>query len=89
MLILGASCFLVSVSLLEAAARGASRERALLQEMFDTLVFHLPWRSTVAGEPVAQHDVARLARGVVPGSRADQWDHGGLVRLGGRRSPPL
>jgi hypothetical protein len=45
---------------------------ALLQEKFDATLFHLPWRSTVAGEPIADPDVYRLARKLQPGSAKDQ-----------------
>ncbi len=60
--IIGALWFGISAFLLRNAAEKTARQGALLQEMFDTTLFHLPWRSTVAGDPVPEPDVAHLAR---------------------------
>lgn len=60
--IVGALWFGFSAFLLRSAAERTARQGALLQEMFDTVLFYLPWRSTVAGDPVPEPDVARLAR---------------------------
>ncbi len=72
MSITGAAWFLVSAFLLKRAAGATAREGALLQEMFDTVLFYLPWRSTVAGDPVPEPDVHHLARRLRRGSAKDQ-----------------
>jgi hypothetical protein len=71
MSITGAAWFLVSAFLLKRAAGTTARQGALLQEMFDTALFYLPWRSTVAGEPVPEPDVHHLARKLRQGSAKD------------------
>lgn len=70
--IIGFFWFLFSAFLLKRLASTAARQGALLQEMFDTSLFQLPWRSTVAGDPIPEPDVYRLARKLRPGSRKDQ-----------------
>lgn len=60
--IIGALWFGISAFILKSAAEKTARQGALLQEMFDTTLFYLPWRSTVAGDPVPEPEVARLAR---------------------------
>lgn len=70
--IMGAAWFVVSAFFLRRAAATTARQGALLQEMFDTSLFHLPWRSTVAGDPVPEPDVAQLARRLRPGCAKDQ-----------------
>jgi SMODS-associating 4TM effector domain len=70
--ITGAAWFVVSAFFLRRAATSITRQGALLQEMFDTQLFYLPWRSTVAGDEVPEPDVARLARRLRPGCRKDQ-----------------
>ncbi|WP_158842347.1 S-4TM family putative pore-forming effector [Saccharothrix deserti] len=69
--------FLVSAFLLKRLAGTTARQGALLQEMFDTGLFHLPWRSTVAGDPIPEPDVNRLARQLTRGSAKDQRITGG------------
>ena len=70
--IIGAAWFVVSAFFLRHAAASIARQGALLQEMFDTELFHLPWRSTVAGEQVPEPDVAQLARRLQAGGKKDQ-----------------
>lgn len=70
--IVGFFWFLVSAFLLRRLAGNTARQGALLQEMFDTSLFHLPWRSTVAGDPVPEPDVHRLARQLPRGGSKDQ-----------------
>jgi SMODS-associating 4TM effector domain len=70
--ITGATWFVVSAFFLRRAATSITRQGALLQEMFDTQLFYLPWRFTVAGDEVPEPDVARLARRLRPGCRKDQ-----------------
>lgn len=70
--ITGAAWFVLSAFFLRRAAATTARQGALLQELFDTQLFYLPWRSTVAGEQVPEPDVAQLARRLQPGSRKDQ-----------------
>lgn len=70
--ITGFAWFLVSAFLLKRAAGATARQGALLQEMFDTGLFCLPWRCTVAGDPVPEPDVSRLARRLRPGSAKDR-----------------
>jgi hypothetical protein len=70
--ITGAAWFLVSAFLLKRAAGATARQGALLQEMFDTALFYLPWRSTVAGDPVPEPDISQLARSLRQGSPKDQ-----------------
>lgn len=60
--IVGFFWFVVSAFLLKGLAGNTARQGALLQEMFDVALFHLPWRSTVAGDPIPEPDVRRLAR---------------------------
>jgi hypothetical protein len=70
--IIGAAWFVVSAFFLRRAAATTARQGALLQELFDTQLFYLPWRSTVASEQVPEPDVAQLARRLQPGSSKDQ-----------------
>ena len=70
--IIGAAWFVVSAFFLRHAATSTARQGALLQEMFDTELFYLPWRSTVAGDEVPEPDVAQLARRLQPGCKKDQ-----------------
>jgi hypothetical protein len=69
--IIGFSWFLVSTFLLRRIVNTIALQGALMQEMFDTTLFRLPWRSTVAGDPVPTADVYRLARKLTPGSAKD------------------
>ncbi|MFI7283057.1 S-4TM family putative pore-forming effector [Micromonospora chersina] len=68
----GFTWFLISTFALKIWASSTARRGALLQEKFDTALFHLPWRCAVAGDPVADHDVFRLARGLKQGGTRDQ-----------------
>jgi hypothetical protein len=70
--ITGAAWFVVSAFFLRRAAASTARQGALLQEMFDTRLFYLPWRSTVAGEQISEPDIAQLARRLQVGGRKDQ-----------------
>jgi len=70
--IIGAAWFVVSAFFLRRAATSTTRQGALLQEMLDTELFYLPWRSTVAGDQVPEPDVAQLARRLRPGCKKDQ-----------------
>jgi len=70
--ILGAGWFAVSFFLLGRMMFGAAKQGALLQEQFDTALFYLSWRQAVAGDPVADHDVGRLARKLTVGGERDQ-----------------
>ena len=70
--IVGFFWFIASAFLLKRLAEATARQGALLQEMFDTSLFHLPWRSTVAGDPVPEPDVHRLARKLHLGGAKDQ-----------------
>ncbi|OXM50616.1 transposase [Amycolatopsis thailandensis] len=71
-LIVGCVWFVVSTFLLKGLAGNTARQGALLQEMFDTALFHMPWRSTVAGDPIPEPDVRRLARQLPQGSKKDK-----------------
>lgn len=64
--------FVVSAFLLKGLAGNTARQGALLQEMFDTALFYLPWRATVAGDPIPEPDVRRLARKLPRGSAKDK-----------------
>ncbi|MFD8117459.1 S-4TM family putative pore-forming effector [Streptomyces microflavus] len=64
--------FVVSAFLLKGFAGNTARQGALLQEMFDVTLFHLPWRATVAGDPIPEPDVRRLARKLPRGSTKDE-----------------
>jgi hypothetical protein len=70
--IIGAAWFAVSAFFLRRAAASTARQGAQLQEMFDTELFYLPWRPTVAGDEVPEPDVAQLARRLSPGCKKDQ-----------------
>lgn len=72
MSIIGAGWFLISAFLLKRAAGATARQGALLQEMFDTGLFYLPWHSTAAGDPVADPDVSDLAHRLREGSTRDR-----------------
>lgn len=70
--------FVISAFLLKGLAGNTARQGALLQEMFDTALFYMPWRSTVAGDPVPESDVYRLARQLPAAAKkairiADGW----------------
>ncbi|MDN0195914.1 MULTISPECIES: S-4TM family putative pore-forming effector [Streptomyces] len=70
--IVGFFWFVVSAFLLKGLAGNTARQGALLQEMFDTALFHLPWRATVAGDPIPEPDVRRLARKLPRGGAKDK-----------------
>lgn len=70
--IVGFLWFLTSVIPLRLMVASLAKQGALLQEMFDTAVFYLPWRSAVAGEPISDPDVSRLSRKLKRGSTKDQ-----------------
>ncbi|MFD1829932.1 S-4TM family putative pore-forming effector [Streptomyces desertarenae] len=70
--IIGFFWFVVSAFLLKGLAGNTARQGALLQEMFDTALFHLPWRATVAGDPIPDPDIRRLARKLPRGSAKDK-----------------
>jgi hypothetical protein len=70
--IVGFFWFLVSAFLLKGLAGNTARRGALLQEMFDTALFHLPWRTTVAGDTIPEPDVRRLARQLARGGKKDK-----------------
>ncbi|RSN07374.1 transposase [Nonomuraea sp. WAC 01424] len=70
--IVGFFWFVVSAFLLKGIAGNTARQGALLQEMFDTALFHLPWRATTAGDPIPQPDVRRLARKLPRGGAKDK-----------------
>lgn len=70
--IVGFFWFVVSAFLLKGLAGNTARQGALLQEMFDTALFYLPWRATVAGDPIPEPDVRRLARKLPRGSAKDK-----------------
>ena len=70
--IIGFFWFIISAFWLKCLSGNTARQGALLQEMFDTALFHLPWRSTVAGDPVPEPDVYRLARKLPQGSAKDK-----------------
>jgi len=70
--VVGFLWFLISAIPLRHLAVSTAWQGALLQEMFDTALFHLPWRSTVAREPVPDPDVSRLARKLKIGSEKDR-----------------
>lgn len=68
---LGVMWFVISTFLLKSAMSGTARQGALLQEQFDTTLFHMHWRSAVTGDRLPDHDVARLARKLKPGGKRD------------------
>ncbi|MEV0691219.1 S-4TM family putative pore-forming effector [Streptomyces sp. NPDC050388] len=70
--IIGFFWFVVSAFLLKGLAGNTARQGALLQEMFDNALFHLPWRATVAGDPIPEPDVRRLARKLPHGGAKDK-----------------
>ena len=69
--IAGFGWFLVSTFVLRRMANTIALRAALVQEMFDTSLFRLPWRSTVAGDPIPEAEVYRLSRKLPPGSTKD------------------
>lgn len=70
--IFGAGWFAVSFFLLRNMMSATAKQGALLQEQFDTALFRLPWRRAVAGDPVADHDIGRLARRLTIGGKRDR-----------------
>lgn len=70
--VIGFFWFLMSAFVLKRVAGTTARQGALLQEMFDIRLFRLPWRSTVAGDPVPEPDVNRLARMLKRGTAKDR-----------------
>ncbi|CRK59323.1 hypothetical protein [Alloactinosynnema sp. L-07] len=71
MAIIGFAWFLVSAFPLRRAAAAIALQGALLQEMFDTSLFRLPWRTMVAGDPIPEAEVHRLARRLKSGCAKD------------------
>ena len=70
--LVGFCWFVVSVAVLRRFASADAKTGALIQEQFDTDLFFLPWRSTVAGDPIPDHKIAQLARKMATGSPADR-----------------
>jgi len=70
--IVGFFWFVISAFLLKGLAGNTARQGALLQEMFDISLFHLPWRVTVAGDRIPEPDVRRLARKLPRGGAKDK-----------------
>ncbi|UVS80560.1 S-4TM family putative pore-forming effector [Actinokineospora sp. UTMC 2448] len=70
--IVGFFWFVISAFLLKGLIGNTARQGALLQEMFDTALFHMPWRTTVAGDPIPEPDVRRLAHKLPRGSAKDK-----------------
>jgi hypothetical protein len=70
--VLGATWFVISLFVLKNLMSRTAKQGALLQEQFDTALFELPWRQTVAGDPIADHDVARLSRQLTIGAKRDR-----------------
>lgn len=70
--ILGAVWLVISAIPLRTTAESTARQGALLQEMFDTALFHIQWRSTAVGDCVPEPDVSRLARKLKSGSVRDK-----------------
>jgi hypothetical protein len=86
--ILGAAWFLASAFLLRRASLASARRGALLQEMFDTELFYLPWRPAVAGDRVADADASKLARSLHLGSgKAQRIDAGWYDPTAGVQHP--
>ncbi|MEV4826881.1 S-4TM family putative pore-forming effector [Micromonospora sp. NPDC049257] len=86
--ILGFFWFLVASFLLRRAMSAIATQGAVLQEQFDTALFGLPWRHSLAGDPLGEYDVARLARKVPVGSRRDRRITAGwYARTDGVRFP--
>lgn len=54
-----------------------ARRGALVQEMFDTELFGLPWKLTAAGPPLPPHEISKLAGTFTPsrgrGERLRDW----------------
>jgi hypothetical protein len=75
--ILGCTWFIASAFVLKAKASATVREGAVLQEQLDTALFDLPWRRAVAGDPLAGHDVSRLALKIKKGGKRDKRITGG------------
>jgi hypothetical protein len=69
---LGVAWFLISAFLLKSVMSSTAKEGALLQEQFDTTLFQMPWRTAVAGDPLPDHDIVRLARKLKQGSKRDR-----------------
>lgn len=70
--VLGVAWFLISFFLLKSMMSNTAKQGALLQEQFDTTLFWMPWRPAVAGDPVPEHEVSRLARKLKVGGKRDQ-----------------
>ena len=47
--------------------RAEARRGAVIQEMFDTELFGLPWNQTAAGPKFPPHEISKLARKFTPG----------------------
>ena len=47
-------------------AKAEARRGALVQEMFDTELFGLPWKQTAARPPFPPHEISKLARRFTP-----------------------
>jgi SMODS-associating 4TM effector domain len=58
-------------------ARAEARRAAVVQEMFDTELFGLPWKLTAAGPPLPPYEISKLAGKFTPsrgrGSRLRDW----------------
>ncbi|MEU3648873.1 S-4TM family putative pore-forming effector [Lentzea sp. NPDC034063] len=77
MSVIGVASFLLSALWLKSKAARTAKEGATLQEMFDTALFDLPWRSTVAGDRIPEQDVRLLARKLPVGGEKDGRITGG------------
>jgi hypothetical protein len=86
--IVGFFWFAVSVVLLKALAGRTARTGAILQEMFDTALFYLPWHNTLVGDRIPDHEVHRLARSVrLGGERDERITDGWYVTTAGVHHP--
>src|SRR5437870_4936286 len=64
--VVGATWALTYTAAISPLTRGHARRSAVIQEMFDTELFGLPWNSTLAGGPLRPDEISQLVRAFRP-----------------------
>lgn len=75
--VVGGAWALAYTVLVSPLAKGQARRSAVIQEMFDTHLFGLPWNTTLAGDRLRPDEISQLVRGFNPrrgrGDRLRDW----------------
>lgn len=72
---------------LNPVAKSLAKRAALLQEMFDTKLFGLPWNKTICGDPIPRYEHSKLASQFPSGRRYEERLSNWYVDTQGIRQP--